>query len=154
MKITKCFCDASYSPLHKFAIIGWQIGKNEINIQRINDTNNTRAELIAMIKLLKCLDVNEHYTIFTDCQGIIRSLNKKEKIVEKKFKNNRGKELANADLYRKLYDLFLPNISIVHISGHIPTKLMNNDNENFSRVDKLVRSVLREHVNRSNKNQL
>ncbi len=146
MDVIKCYCDASFSPKHKYAVLGWQIGNEHMNILRINNTNNTRAEFEVMIKLLECLSTDHKYIIYTDCQGITRCLNKKQKLIDSNFKNRKGQELANADIYKKLYELFLPNMTIVHIDGHIPTKLMSEDNKKFSHIDRTVRSILRQDV--------
>jgi len=142
----KCYCDASFDPKSKIAIAGWKIGDDVIRDIMINNTTNTRAEIIALVKLINDLNPNQKYIIYTDCLGIINRLASKDKLIKKNFSNNRGVKLSNADLYQKMFEIVSENIKILHIDGHIATKLMNQDNMRFSELDKHVRSVLRSMV--------
>jgi len=74
------------------------------------------------------------------------SKQKKEKLIDKNFRNKRGDILANGDLYKCLFDRMVDDsIQIVHLPGHMPSKLMDQDNKLFSELDKLVRKKLRSH---------
>jgi ribonuclease HI len=146
MEIIKCYCDASYDPISKTAVTGWKIGSDPICIKKIKNTNNTRAEIIGIISLIENLDPFKNYIIYTDCQGILERLASKENLIRKNFKNNKGIELANCDIYQQLFDAVTDNIIIKHINGHMPTKIMNDDNIIFSMVDKYVRKALRKIV--------
>ena len=149
----KCFCDASYSPQTKIAIVGWQIGNSDITTIKIENTNNTRAEIIGIIKLMTEIhDIHntdnankpkKEYTIYTDCQSILNRIESKDKLIKKNFMNRKNVRLANADLYEQLFDLLQNNIILEHIVGHMPNKKMNEQNKQFSILDRLVRSELR-----------
>lgn len=148
----KCFCDASFDPRRKIAVIGWKIGTNS-NTQYdiIEDTTNTAAEICVLIRLIEEL-INDHdhihkYTIFTDCQSIINRINSAQKLIDCQFKNRRGKLLTNAHLYCKLFDLLNPRIKIKHTAGHMPKLHMNNDQLIFSELDIAVRKRLRTLIN-------
>jgi len=45
----------------------------------VYNTNNTRAEFLAILDLMEHLDDENKYIIYTDCEGIIKCLNKKKK---------------------------------------------------------------------------
>ena len=62
----ECYTDASYNPKNKIAIIGYKIGSDQIRLHRINDTNNTRAEIIGLLILLDHLDLDKSYVVYTD----------------------------------------------------------------------------------------
>lgn len=150
MNIIKCYCDASYNPQTKIAVIGWKIGQNKIRDMLLTDTNNTRAEIIGLIHLINELDPNLKYIIHTDCQSILNRLMSKEKLIGKDFKNAKGEKLGNADLYQKLFEIVTENITLVHIDGHISREKMNEDNVIFSQLDKYVRRKLRIITNADN----
>jgi len=138
-----CYVDASYDPIMKFAIIGYQIGHNPIKFNKINNTNNTRAEIIGLITLIENLEPNMPHTIYTDCQSILNRIRDKEKLIKNNFLTKRGIELNNADLYRYLFGLLNDNLALVHIRGHIPKNEMDIHNKSFSRLDISVRHKLR-----------
>jgi ribonuclease HI len=142
-----CYCDASYNVKHKIAIFAFKIGTKKIKTFRLKNTNNTRAEITCLITLIKQLDLCNKYTIYTDCQSIINRLSKKDLLIQKNFKNKRGVELNNADLYSELFTIINDNINILHIKGHVKKKDMNDHNIEFSKIDKHVRSNLRSLVN-------
>lgn len=139
----KCYTDASFDPVTRIAVCGWKINNSKTHTFILRQTNNTRAEIISLIDLIENLNANSHYVIFTDCEGIIKRVQSKNKLVEKIFCNRKGKELNNADLYKKLFEILTSNITLEHIEGHIPTGNMNEDNRNFSELDKYLRSELR-----------
>ena len=145
MNTIKCYCDASFCPERKVAVCGWKIGNNDCFTKVIHNTNNTRAEYLAILDLLNHIDKINQYIIYTDCQGIINTINKKDKLISKNFRNKKGEDLANGDLYKLLFTVLENhhNISIVFTPGHMPSKLMNIDNQMFSQVDKLIRKELR-----------
>ena len=143
----KCYSDASFSPKHKIAVIGWKIESNACCTQIIHDTTNTRAEFLAILDLINHLDNTNKYIIFTDCAGVINCLNKQEKLVGKNFKNKHGKNLSNGDLYKQLFDdLKNKYIVIKQLPGHMAVGLMNPDNVLFSHLDKTARKELRQYV--------
>lgn len=141
--MVNCYCDASYDPETKTAICGWKIGDDDIKFLCVKNTNNTRAEIIGLIRLITNLDDQLEYIIYTDCESILNRIASKEKLIKCSFKNKRGIPLSNGDLYRQLFDLLNPNIKLVHIEGHLPVGQMNNHNFIFSKLDKKVRAKLR-----------
>lgn len=143
MKHIKCYCDASFDPVSKIAVIGWKIGDGDIQTFLCKNTNNSRAEIIGLINLISLLNPTNEYIIFTDCESIIRRLSNKEILINKDFKNKAGMPLSNVDLYKKLFEIIPNNIIIKHINGHMPIKLMADENIIFSTVDKFVRKLLR-----------
>jgi len=161
--MTECFCDASFNPKTKIAIIGYQIGDNPIDTTLLHDTNNTRAEITGLIMLLTKIvnntidndnQNNKEYIIYTDCQSILNRIESKDKLIKKNFMNRKNEKLNNADLYKELFDLLegRDNISLKHNPGHMPKKNMTSTNKKFSILDKLVRQQLREFDRQTNKN--
>ena len=139
----KCYCDASFNPVSRIAVIGWRINNNKIQTMIIKNTNNTRAEIIGLIRLISELEKDKQYMIYTDCMGIINRIASKDVLIHKQYKTANGRILANADLYDQLFGMLTDNIQIQHIKGHLPKDLMNEDNMRFSELDKYVRHKLR-----------
>lgn len=144
--MTKCYTDASFDPKTKTAIIGWKFNGGESHINMLKNTTNTRAEIIGLIKLLTAIDADKKYIIYTDCLSILNRIESKNKLIEKNFMTKNGKELGNADLYKKLFVLLTSNITLIHINGHKSSHLKNDDDKEFSDLDKYVRKKLREYV--------
>lgn len=147
MNEIKCYTDASFDPKSRVAIIGWRINKQNIRVNVLKNTTNTRAEIVSLIKLIDNLESDKKYIIYTDCQSILNRIASKDLLIEKDFKNSKGEELNNADLYKKLFEVLTPNIKLVHIDGHLPTKFKDDNDKNFSELDKYVRSELRKLTN-------
>ena len=143
MDTIKCYSDASFDPGSKTAVIGWRINRENIRINTLSNTNNTRAEIIGLINLISELDPTLNYIIYTDCQSIINRIACFDKLIQKNFTNNRGTELANVDIYKKLFGLLTPNIRLIHIDGHSPANQKNEDDKLFSELDRCVRKELR-----------
>ncbi|SHO33522.1 Ribonuclease HI [Cedratvirus A11] len=143
----RCYCDASYDPRSRVAVIGWKITQGEIHHELIHDTNINRAELQGIINLIKYLE-EEHsnVTIFTDCENIVNKHQQREEIISRNFLTKNGKEIANSDLLREFFSICTDNITIKHIQGHMAKHLMSDDNKEFALVDKHVRRVLRQHL--------
>ena len=142
----KCYTDASFDPKSNTAIIGWKINKQNLRINVLKNTTNIRAEIVSLINLLENLELDKNYIIYTDCQSVLNRIESKELLIKKNFMTNKGKELGNADLYRKLFDLLTPNIKLIHIDGHLPVNLKDDDDKEFSDLDKRVRQELRKIV--------
>ncbi len=121
-----CYCDASYDPKTKNAVCGYIINSKQINLHRIKNTNNTRAEIIGLIKLLEkinnTINFDDKINIYTDCQSVLKRIKSKEKLIKNNYCNKKGIKLNNADLLEKLFLLLQPNIILNHIDGHIPKK--------------------------------
>lgn len=146
MQPIPCYCDASFDPQIRVAIIGWRINDGPIYTQTIKNTNNTRAEIFGLITLINHLDPVKKYIVYTDCESIIRRIATKQKLIDSQFKNNKGELLHNHDLYQALFHLLNENIIVTHIKGHMPAGQMDDTNVNFSQLDKYVRKKLRNKV--------
>jgi len=142
----KCYTDASFDPKFNTAVIGWRVNNHDLRMNILKNTTNIRAELMSLIKLLSGLNANKNYIVYTDCQSIINRVASKDELIKKNFMTNKGEELFNADLYKKLFELLTPNIKLIHIDGHLPVGQRNDDDREFSDLDKAVRKKLREIV--------
>lgn len=156
----KCYTDASFDPVSKIAIVGYIINSSihpPIITSIINNTTNTKAEIVSIIMLIKkLLEMNiKKATIYTDCQSVINVIKKKNVFIINNFLSKNNKILNNATLYKELFELLdnHTDIIILHIKGHIPTKDMNDDNKIFSVLDKNLRSKLRKII-KQNKTKL
>ncbi|ANB50830.1 hypothetical protein [Powai lake megavirus] len=141
-----CFCDASFDPKSNIAVIAWKIGNNDIQYEIIHDTNNTRAEIIVLLKILSEINQNQQYIIYTDCASLLSRINSRDKIIQSNYKTRCGKNIKNADLYSQIFNKLQGGIQIKHIDGHLPTRDMNSNNITFSQVDKLARKKLRQYI--------
>lgn len=120
-----------------------------MNYVALEGTKNTSAEVIGVINLLKelksKLNVQTNYIVYTDCTSLIKRLTEKETLLRNGLKNHNGKLINDYSLYQELFSLTNDNIVFSHIDGHISSKLMNDDNRQFSRLDKFLRSKLRSY---------
>lgn len=191
----KCYCDSSYSPQHKLAVVGYQIGDEPINTFIIENTNNTSAEVQGLLHLVISLvsnntrieikkrinlmnsiidnnvdnnnstynllnlineiqrllinNVYDHknlqYFIYTDCESALYRINSKDEIINNGYKTKKGKDISNAEYYKKLFNILnnVNNIQFKHIKGHLPKDQMDDDNKKFSILDQFVRNQLR-----------
>lgn len=150
----KSFCDASFSPKHKIGVIGWKIGESKINTKIITDTDNSSAELICLLDLLKNLDLSKNNIIYTDCESAVRRIKSKDEIISNGYrKNKKDGFIKNHAVYREIFCILNENslqseniIKINHIEGHIKKELMTPDNVEFSKVDRFIRKELRRVV--------
>ncbi|BCS83431.1 ribonuclease HI [Cotonvirus japonicus] len=140
----KCYCDASYDPVTNIAVAGWKINQGDICHELIHDTNINRAELQGLIYLIKQLNNNQNYIIFTDCANIVKKYEQKQKIISRNYYTKKNKLIKNSDLFRELFGICGDNIIIKHIAGHVSKHLMTDNNREFSLVDKYVRRALRQ----------
>ena len=161
MEVIKCYTDSSYNPITRKAVIGSKIGDQPIELLVHNDTNNTRAEIIGVITLIQKLsvDADKKYIVFTDslskedagerfseptdCLTVLNVIAKKERLIKSNFMSNKNVQLRNADIYKILFALLRPDVTIQHIKGHIKNSLMTPDNVIFSKLDRTVRNELR-----------
>lgn len=146
MEYIKCYCDASFDPASHMAVVGYRFENSPICYKIIENTKNTRAEMICLLDLVDELDADKNYIIYTDCLNIIHILESRDKLIQKNFNNKKGIELENSDLYKRLLEINLEHIEIKHIEGHIAKRLMNDDNKQFSVLDKFLRRELRSIV--------
>jgi ribonuclease HI len=153
------YTDASFSKPHNLAVIGYAIFDStrqhetvpisdiQINIFKIEEKNNIRAEISGALVALKASPKNKKIVLYSDCQTTCGLLSRREKLESTDFiSQSKGEALANADLYKefyKLYDLTEPELHWV--KGHSKNKLTRVE-KNFSYLDKEVRSFLRKTI--------
>lgn len=150
----KSFCDASFSPKHKIGVIGWKIGESKINTKIIIDTDNSSAELICLLDLMKNLDLTKNNIIYTDCESAVRRIESRGEIISNDYRTKTG-FIKNHAIYREIFSILDKNcsvdtegisITINHIDGHIKKELMTPDNVEFSKIDRFIRKELRRVV--------
>jgi ribonuclease HI len=139
----ECYCDASFDPATGTAIVGWKIGFDQIQIMKIENTTNTRAEIRGFLSLIDVLIPGKKYVIYTDCKTIIDRLQKKNELIERNFTTKKGKRLSQADLYQQLFMIDFTDIEVKHIAGHVKKSEMNAHNIAFSELDQVLRRELR-----------
>lgn len=148
----KYYCDASFNPQHKIAVIAWKSNDNDdnnIHYKILYDTTNTGAEIEALVEILNEIynsNLRENVIIFTDCQSAINRINARIKLIESNFISKKGTRNRNADRYIKIFkliDSIDADIEFKHIKGHVPAGQMNDDNKIFSSIDKFARKQLR-----------
>ena len=131
------YTDASYSPLHKIAIIGYKLN-GKIHTKIIKNIQNTEAEFMAILFALKSIKINNHANIivYTDCMRVIDLINKRniKKHYHKTF-------LEKVDI--------ITNITFNHINGHKKSALKDNYDKEFSELDNFVRKKLRSIIKKN-----
>lgn len=151
------YSDASFSKNFGIAVIGFAMfhtldEHNTIHLKdiettlcEIKETNNIRAEIRGALAALEACPMGKEVILYTDCQTIVDLPSRRKKLEQKNFiSESKGRELANADLYKEffaLYDLKRPEI--IWVKGH-SSKRQTNIGKNFSHLDRLVRRKLRE----------
>ncbi len=122
---------------------------NNVEIKRFEQTTSTRLEIQTLLWALSTIQANDHkLTIYTDCQGTINLLNRRQRLEDSTFENKKGVPLNNADLYRLFYRAIdSHSITFEKVKGHKPTKQKGEIDRIFSLVDKATRKALREAIN-------
>ena len=113
-----CYCDASYNKEIGVTVVGFKIGHDEIRIEELINTKNTKAELVAVDRCISVRDElypGAHLTIHTDCQRACQNE--------------------------------YPNVTMSKIKGHKKKALRDAKDEVFRTVDRAVRRRLRKLMN-------
>lgn len=155
MKTIKLFTDGSVHPQSKTGVAAFLVLDNDdtdldtlslqIQTKTFFDTSSTRLELQGLLWALENLAKSiDSVMVYTDCQNIIKLLDRREKLEENNFTNKQGKFLNNHDLYRLFYKQ-LDNLDchFIKIKGHKQQKLKDNIDKIFALVDKQARNTLR-----------
>lgn len=123
------------------AILKYNETIKEIHGCNKNTTNN-RMELIAVIEALKILKRNCQIQIYTDSQYVKNGITEWiRNWMKNSWKNSKKQEIANKDLWQKLYELTnLYNIEWFWVKGH-------NNNTMNERADQLARIGIKEIKN-------
>ena len=152
------YCDASYSPKHKLAVVGFSSSLNnerDIIYKNETDTNNVRAEVIAIFEILKYLKINMsistlRITVYSDCKSVVTRMENIKTLNDINYKNRKGQYIKNYDLYGQIHDILesmIIPVKIKHIKGHVKKHNMKKHNVNFSYVDRGCRKNLRRIIN-------
>jgi hypothetical protein len=124
----------------------------ESKINYINYTcgKSTWSEIQTLIEALKKVSIThpatKNLSIYTDCQTIVDLLGSRRiKLQKNNFLNAKGVLLANASLYRELYNLTDKfQLTVTKIKGHAPASQQISIFHNiFSCIDKFARRRLR-----------
>ena len=125
-------------------------GKKIVLQNVVENTTHNRMELSAVISaVLYITENNIEYSgieIYSDSQYVVDLVDRKEKLKNKLFITKKGTPIQNADLVQNLITLMEEFVLIfIKVKAHQkPTSEINYNRE----ADKLVRSILREAVNK------
>ena len=150
MKKIKLFTDSSVNPQEKIGFGAYLFVEDEnksleelkknINIKKFEDTSSTKLELQTLLWAFEhIMDKNIIIEVYTDCQNIIGLENRKEKLENKHFLNNKLYE----EFFEKLKQL---NLTFVKVKGHKKNNLKDEIDNIFNLVDKASRSALRKNI--------
>lgn len=122
----------------------------KINYFEFKSKKSTFSEITCFIKILNTHFLNSKenikITLLTDCQSLKDLIEKRQdKLIKNDFKNKKGEDLNNKDLYKKLFLICAGlNLKIIKIKGHSKAEMKENINDEiFSFIDKGARKKLR-----------
>lgn len=173
------FIDSSYSPGRRFGVGGFLCipdcpdealaNKNvldelyspdAVKTRIVENTTNTRLELQTLLWALESLKLDNEtktpgiigsITIYTDCRTAVDLLRRRKRLESACYLSKRkGTTLGNADIYKSifmLYDELSPKL--VWVKGHTSVKDRVGMQRIFSKVDRLVRNLLRSYLDRT-----
>lgn len=150
MKKIKLFTDSSVNPQEKIGFGAYLFVEDEnksldelkknINIKKFEDTSSTKLELQTLLWAFEhIIDKNIVIEVYTDCQNIIGLEDRKEKLKNKHFLNNKLYE----EFFVKLDQLHL---TFIKVKGHKKNNLKDEIDNIFNLVDKASRSALRKNM--------
>ena len=151
------FTDASFDPQLQNGVIGYLKVESDrfedakdrdhlILTQFISEPTSSRMELRAVIWALESMTPeNAPISLYTDYESVLKLRDRRRKLEERSFQSlKKGSELANADLYRRLFELFdIFSPELYWIKGHKPKSDRNAADFLLSLVDKKTREILR-----------
>ena len=151
-KIIKIYTDGSCNTESKVG--GWALiilnNLENIVLQNLElETTHNRMELTAVIKAIEYIKNKiPNYNliqIYTDSQYVAQIPKRADKIISKDFKTNKGKDIQNLDLIKRLMQLIeSTKIEFIKVKAH--QKSTNQPNYNRE-VDKLSRKIVRNYMN-------
>jgi len=156
------YTDASFNKANEFAVTGFvyyhstvehesiPASKMEIKFCTLSESNNIRAEIQGAIDALQSCPEGSQVTLFTDCQTVCDLPRRRKKLEQTNYiSKTNGTRLANADLYDIFFKLTdRVQLDIHWLKGHSPKLGLSQIQQNFSHLDKKVRSLLRREVYR------
>lgn len=114
----------------------------------VTHTTHNRMELTAAIKAIEYIHTQttspHPITIYSDSQYVVDLTERKEKLKRHHFTTRKGSPIQNADLVQQLiHHLDTAPVTLIKVPAHQKKdKTINHNRE----VDKLVRKVLRNHI--------
>ena len=102
-------------------------------------TTNNRMEIYAVIAGLECLKEKCHVNIYSDSAYTVNAFTQNwlEGWIRNGWRKADGKEVANSDLWQRLYDLTeLHEVRFIKVKGHA-------DNAYNNRCDELARAAIK-----------
>lgn len=157
MKSTiKIYTDGSCNP--QFKVGAWAtiifIDDEKVELHdTVKETTHNRMELLAVIKSIEYV-LNEHSNyklikIYTDSQYVERIPERAQKLALNEFKTKKGSFIQNVDLVKKFIDLLAKvNVEFIKVKAHQKASVIPNFNRE---VDKLSRKLVRQELNKNNK---
>lgn len=125
--MTKWYCDTSYNNQHNIGVIGYKSEHTNVYTYICNNIKNTELEFNAFEDVLNYIHAGD--SIYTDCQRITDLV---------------GKRNPKYDYQKRLLNrIDNTNVEIIKIDGHKPTREKDENDIQFSLVDKAVRRHLR-----------
>ncbi|XOB61122.1 ribonuclease HI [Campylobacterota bacterium DY0563] len=151
MKTIKLFCDGSVNPKTKIGFGSYFIydeskDKQDIKIKNFFDTSSTKLEMEVLLWALEEKELeNIKVYVYTDCQNILKLLDRREKLEKNNYLTSTGKMVNNTVLYKKFY-LKYDNLDLefIKVKGHKKSVLKDEIDKLFNLVDKASRKALRE----------
>ena len=127
--IVSYYTDGSYSPQQKIGVAGFMVNDDIFLVD--TEQKNTQCEyLAAKMALEHAIDKEyQHIKIFTDCAGIIDTIDK--------VRRDRWPDLF------ELLDKFNGDVDWVKVKGHFKQSDKDDDDIQFQKIDKAVRKKLR-----------
>jgi len=150
--IIEIFSDGSCNT--KLKIGAWVaiilVNHQEITLNGMfENTTNNQMELIAVIEAICYIDNRFDYDlikIYTDSQYVANLTQRMDKLTDKNFITNKGKNIQNSELVQKLINQIKNhNLEFVKVKAH--QKSINEKSIIYNRkVDILARKMVREKV--------
>ena len=124
--------------------------KKQVLSGKMKDTTHNQMELIAVINAIEYVKL--HYgnassvRVYTDSQYVIMIPERKKKMELAGFTTKKGSAVQNADLVKKLLDLFSSvHVEVIKIIAHQKKTDTNNYNREADMLSrKLLRKVIQE----------
>ncbi len=154
-QIIEIFTDGSCNTklnIGAWAAIIFLEGKKKIIEGIEKETTHNRMELIAVIEAIDYVEKTHANSglirIFTDSQYVEKIPSRKQKLIAKNFKTNKGTDIQNKDLIQSLILRMQQNdVEFIKVRAHQKSTSTVNYNRE---VDKHARKLVRQEITRKN----
>lgn len=125
--------------------------KNQIRLQRFENTSSTRLELENLIGALKNIKTEgTKIEIYTDSQNIVSLPGRRKRFEANAYQSKNNRLLGNHDLYKEFFRITdSVNYELIKVEGHQPTGRKDDISRVFTLVDRASRNALRSEFNKS-----